>query len=198
MTPEGQVPESDSGQQTTPAIASGSGSDASFIEQGSHNPTSRRPNQGRIQWLKNTVEIVPQRLQSHVDLEYADTIFLICYFLSGICDSSAYRAWGCFVSMQTGIIHIYTKPPTPKPQTPPTNKPVHRKHRLPRPRRLRPNPNPPILIRLVKIPRLNHLLLSRQFHLHLYNPPPRPAETSCADFQFSNAMHPHRHRGGLT
>lgn len=127
MIPEGQVPESDSGQQTTPAIASGS--DASFIEQGSQHPPSRRSSkQGRIQWLKSTAEIVPQRLQSHVDLEYADTIFLICYFLSGICDSSAYRAWGCFVSMQTGNIHphpqippLYTHPPTNEEQETPSS-----------------------------------------------------------------------------
>ncbi|EAS28556.3 uncharacterized protein CIMG_09760 [Coccidioides immitis RS] len=43
-----------------------------------------------------------QRLEGEVTLKHADIIFLFCYFLSGLCDSSVFRAWGCFVSMQTG------------------------------------------------------------------------------------------------
>ncbi|OJD16381.1 hypothetical protein AJ78_03445 [Emergomyces pasteurianus Ep9510] len=41
-------------------------------------------------------------LAQDINTEHADLIFLVCYFLSGLSDSSAYRAWGCFVSMQTG------------------------------------------------------------------------------------------------
>ncbi|KKZ68499.1 hypothetical protein EMCG_05858 [[Emmonsia] crescens] len=41
-------------------------------------------------------------LAQDVNTDHADLIFLVCYFLSGLSDSSAYRAWGCFVSMQTG------------------------------------------------------------------------------------------------
>lgn len=43
-------------------------------------------------------------LAQDVNTDHADLIFLVCYFLSGLSDSSAYRAWGCFVSMQTGKI----------------------------------------------------------------------------------------------
>lgn len=37
-----------------------------------------------------------------IDLRYADLVFIGCYFVSGMLDSSAYSAWTCFVSMQTG------------------------------------------------------------------------------------------------
>lgn len=43
-------------------------------------------------------------LAQDVNTEHADLIFLVCYFLSGLSDCAAYRAWGCFVSMQTGEI----------------------------------------------------------------------------------------------
>lgn len=38
----------------------------------------------------------------NIDLRHADLVFLVCYFVSGLLDSSAYNAWTCFVSMQTG------------------------------------------------------------------------------------------------
>ncbi|KAK0385373.1 hypothetical protein NLU13_7849 [Sarocladium strictum] len=38
----------------------------------------------------------------NIDLRHADLVFLLCYFVSGILDSSSYNAWTCFVSMQTG------------------------------------------------------------------------------------------------
>lgn len=38
----------------------------------------------------------------NIDLRHADLVFLGCYFVSGLLDSSAYNAWSCFVSMQTG------------------------------------------------------------------------------------------------
>ncbi|EQL31610.1 hypothetical protein BDFG_06064 [Blastomyces dermatitidis ATCC 26199] len=41
-------------------------------------------------------------LAQDINTEHANLIFLVCYFLSGLSDSSAYKAWGCFVSMQTG------------------------------------------------------------------------------------------------
>ncbi|KAK2746932.1 hypothetical protein FQN57_002504 [Myotisia sp. PD_48] len=41
-------------------------------------------------------------LHTTINPQYADLVFLLCYFLSGLCDASAYRAWGCFVGMQTG------------------------------------------------------------------------------------------------
>jgi hypothetical protein len=43
-----------------------------------------------------------KKVPKNIDLRYADLVFLVCYFVSGILDSSAYNAWTCFVSMQTG------------------------------------------------------------------------------------------------
>ncbi|KAK2731794.1 hypothetical protein FQN55_004451 [Onygenales sp. PD_40] len=40
---------------------------------------------------------IVRHLGEEVNTEHADLIFLLCYFLSGLCDSSAYRAWGCFI-----------------------------------------------------------------------------------------------------
>ncbi|OAX82301.1 hypothetical protein ACJ72_03341 [Emergomyces africanus] len=57
------------------------------------------------QQLSGTIDPRPwitRHLAQDVNPEHADLIFLVCYFLSGLSDSSAYRAWGCFVSMQTG------------------------------------------------------------------------------------------------
>lgn len=43
-----------------------------------------------------------QHLQADISLEHAELPLLLCCFVSGVCDSSAYNAWTCFVSMQTG------------------------------------------------------------------------------------------------
>lgn len=45
---------------------------------------------------------IARRLEEEIDLQQADLIFLLCNFVSGLCDSSAYKSWKCFVSMQTG------------------------------------------------------------------------------------------------
>jgi hypothetical protein len=39
-----------------------------------------------------------------ISLDHADIPIIACCLVSGLCDSSAYNAWSCFVSMQTGII----------------------------------------------------------------------------------------------
>jgi hypothetical protein len=41
----------------------------------------------------------------NVDPTYADLICLLLCFLTGLCDSSAYNAWSCFLGMQTGMSH---------------------------------------------------------------------------------------------
>ncbi|KAH8601407.1 hypothetical protein B0O99DRAFT_589455 [Bisporella sp. PMI_857] len=41
-------------------------------------------------------------LKTDIALEYADLPIIACCLVSGLCDSSAYNAWTCFVSMQTG------------------------------------------------------------------------------------------------
>ncbi|KAE8350675.1 hypothetical protein BDV28DRAFT_159397 [Aspergillus coremiiformis] len=37
-----------------------------------------------------------------VDVKYTDLICLLLCFTTGLCDSSAYNAWSCFLAMQTG------------------------------------------------------------------------------------------------
>lgn len=41
-------------------------------------------------------------LQAEISIKHADIPIIACCFVSGLCDSSAYNAWTCFVSMQTG------------------------------------------------------------------------------------------------
>ncbi|KAE8443964.1 hypothetical protein EG329_001188 [Mollisiaceae sp. DMI_Dod_QoI] len=41
-------------------------------------------------------------LNREIDLQHADIPIIACCLVSGLCDSSSYNAWSCFVSMQTG------------------------------------------------------------------------------------------------
>ncbi|PMD60948.1 uncharacterized protein K444DRAFT_527671 [Hyaloscypha bicolor E] len=41
-------------------------------------------------------------LGNEISLSHADIPIIACCLVSGLCDSSAYNAWSCFVSMQTG------------------------------------------------------------------------------------------------
>ncbi|KAL2069262.1 hypothetical protein VTL71DRAFT_15600 [Oculimacula yallundae] len=41
-------------------------------------------------------------LSSEIAIAHADIPIIACCLVSGLCDSSAYNAWSCFVSMQTG------------------------------------------------------------------------------------------------
>lgn len=43
-----------------------------------------------------------RRWKESVDPTHADLICLLLCFLTGLCDSSAYNAWSCFLGMQTG------------------------------------------------------------------------------------------------
>lgn len=43
-----------------------------------------------------------QRWTQNLDPANADLICLVLCFLTGLCDSSAYNAWSCFLGMQTG------------------------------------------------------------------------------------------------
>lgn len=43
-----------------------------------------------------------QYFKSEIAIEHADIPIMACCLVSGLCDSSAYNAWSCFVSMQTG------------------------------------------------------------------------------------------------
>src|SRR5215471_6490763 len=60
------------------------------------NPQTVPPRPGRSRgW-------VARQLEEEIDLKHSDLIIFVCYFLSGLCDSSAHATWSCFVSMQTG------------------------------------------------------------------------------------------------
>jgi len=41
-------------------------------------------------------------LRTEISIDHADIPVIACCLVSGLCDSSAYNAWTCFVSMQTG------------------------------------------------------------------------------------------------
>jgi hypothetical protein len=50
--------------------------------------------------------------QNEISLDHADVPIVLCCLVSGLCDSSAYNAWTCFVSMQTGSLIILPTLPT--------------------------------------------------------------------------------------
>lgn len=41
-------------------------------------------------------------LVADVNRDWADVILILCYFITGLLDSSSISVWGSFVSMQTG------------------------------------------------------------------------------------------------
>ncbi|KAF4125000.1 Protein of unknown function (DUF1275) [Geosmithia morbida] len=41
-------------------------------------------------------------MHAEVDRSWADLVLLLCYFVTGLLDSSSTQVWGAFVSMQTG------------------------------------------------------------------------------------------------
>ncbi|KAJ5121445.1 uncharacterized protein N7515_009406 [Penicillium bovifimosum] len=45
---------------------------------------------------------VTQRWKQNLTTTHADLVCLLLCFLTGLCDSSAYNAWSCFLGMQTG------------------------------------------------------------------------------------------------
>ncbi|KGO77619.1 Protein of unknown function DUF1275 [Penicillium italicum] len=45
---------------------------------------------------------VAQRWKENLTPTHADLVCLLLTFLTGLCDSSAYNAWSCFLGMQTG------------------------------------------------------------------------------------------------
>lgn len=46
---------------------------------------------------------VKQKLSQNLSTTHADLVCLLLCFLTGLCDSSAYNAWSCFLGMQTGM-----------------------------------------------------------------------------------------------
>lgn len=48
---------------------------------------------------------IAHQWKQNVDPTNADLVCLLLCFLTGLCDSSAYNAWSCFLGMQTGMPH---------------------------------------------------------------------------------------------
>ena len=44
----------------------------------------------------------PSLWSQSINPKHADLIALLLCFVTGLCDSSAYNAWTCFLAMQTG------------------------------------------------------------------------------------------------
>ena len=42
----------------------------------------------------------------NVNRDWADVVFILCYFITGLLDSASISTWGSFVSMQTGSFKI--------------------------------------------------------------------------------------------
>lgn len=64
---------------------------------------------------------VAQRWKQTLSPTHADLVCLLLTFLTGLCDSSAYNAWSCFLGMQTGTSHTRRSPAKggAKPKQPP-------------------------------------------------------------------------------
>lgn len=63
------------------------------------------------EWPTNKSSFV-SRWNESISPVYADYIGLVLCFVTGLCDSSAYNAWTCFLAMQTGmsqITHLYAQ-----------------------------------------------------------------------------------------
>ena len=63
-----------------------------------NSPNGSVPKPRRHHW-----ESASSYLRTEITLEHADIPIIACCLVSGLCDSSAYNAWQCFVSMQTGL-----------------------------------------------------------------------------------------------
>ena len=135
-------------QRTTPSL-----------EPNGSLPTTeaRSPSNGSIEKHRTRWQSALSHLKTEINLEHADIPIIACCLVSGLCDSSAYNAWTCFVSMQTGkeIFH-----PSSIAQIANSK---FRKHHLPCPRRLRAACRPPLW--LGKVPHLHIFLPTGLLHL---------------------------------
>ncbi|TVY14559.1 hypothetical protein LARI1_G009285 [Lachnellula arida] len=62
-----------------------------------HSPDGSTPKASESTW-----QSALKYLETEITIEHADIPIIACCVVSGLCDSSAYNAWSCFVSMQTG------------------------------------------------------------------------------------------------
>ncbi|KAL1863434.1 hypothetical protein Plec18170_000269 [Paecilomyces lecythidis] len=57
-------------------------------------------NKGQLE--KHQPSAIAQRFRETLDTNHADLVFIVCSLITGLSDGSAYNAWSCFISMQTG------------------------------------------------------------------------------------------------
>ncbi|KAG0651344.1 hypothetical protein D0Z07_1791 [Hyphodiscus hymeniophilus] len=62
----------------------------------------RSPSSASVQKVQSRWHATSNYLKTDISLNHADIPIIACCLVSGLCDSSAYNAWTCFVSMQTG------------------------------------------------------------------------------------------------
>ncbi|KAF4625502.1 hypothetical protein G7Y89_g12666 [Cudoniella acicularis] len=65
-------------------------------------PTTELPSSNSSLSKPSRAQTILSHLKTEIALDHADIPIIACCFVSGLCDSSAYNAWTCFVSMQTG------------------------------------------------------------------------------------------------
>lgn len=62
---------------------------------------SDRPTDNNVQPPRT----LSDRWHASIDTRYGDLVGLVLCFVTGLCDSSAYNAWTCFLAMQTGNLY---------------------------------------------------------------------------------------------
>ncbi|KAJ9410124.1 hypothetical protein DTO045G8_2117 [Paecilomyces variotii] len=63
-------------------------------------PQDIEANEGQLE--KRRPSAIAQWFKETLDTNHADLVFIICSLITGLSDGSAYNAWSCFISMQTG------------------------------------------------------------------------------------------------
>ena len=85
--------------KTSPVAVSG--------EPGGSLPTTEDPHfldGSTTKVSQSTWQSTVKYLKTEITLEHADIPIIACCVVSGLCDSSAYNAWSCFVSMVSQIL----------------------------------------------------------------------------------------------
>lgn len=114
-------------------------------------PTTETPPNGSTIKPSNRWSSLKSYIKTEISLEHADVPIIACCLVSGLCDSSSYNAWSCFVSMQTGNLSQLCAYQSNTP----------RQHNLPCPRCIRP----------ARLRRLKRLQMAQISRLHCLLPP---------------------------
>jgi hypothetical protein len=65
-------------------------------------PDEERPLLGGASKPRSVASRWRRYLVADVNRDWADVVLILCYFITGLLDSSSISVWGSFVSMQTG------------------------------------------------------------------------------------------------